>query len=282
MPPRATLAARRWRLFRRHRLGIAGAVLAAALLVTATGAPWLARDDPLAMQMTEALRPPSAAHWFGTDQFGRDVWARVVYGARLSFVVGFASMLLAGAVGVPIGAAAGYFGGVLDAMAMRLMDALLAFPAILLAIGLVGALGPGTGSGIIAIGVVYIPVLARVTRGAVLARRAEEYVQAARAVGETDAGILGRHVLPNCVAPILVQLTVGFAAAIVIEAGLSFLGAGTPPPTPSWGGMLNEARQFMVVAPHVAVFPGAAISLAVLGFNLLGDGLRDVLDPRLA
>jgi ABC-type dipeptide/oligopeptide/nickel transport system permease subunit len=164
---------RRSRLFLRHRLGITGAALAALLLIAAFGAPWLAREDPRDMHMTESLRPPSAQHWFGTDQFGRDVWARVVYGARLSFTVGLVSMLLATAVGMPLGAAAGYLGGVVDAVTMRIMDAILAFPAILLAIGLVGALGPGTGSGIIAIGVVYIPVLARVTRGAVLARRGE-------------------------------------------------------------------------------------------------------------
>ena len=272
---------RRWRLFRRHRLGVAGAVIAGALLIAAAGAPILARQDPLGMQMTQTLRPPSAQHWFGTDQFGRDVWARVIYGARLSVTVGFLTMVLATAAGVPLGAAAGYLGGIIDAVAMRLMDAVLAFPAILLAIGLVAALGPGTASGIAAIGIVYIPVLARVTRGAVLARHGEEYVAAARAIGETDLGILRRHVLPNSLAPILVQATVGFASAVVIEAGLSFLGAGTPPPTPSWGSMVSEARQFMIVAPHVAIFPGAAISLAVLGLNLLGDGMRDVFDPRL-
>ena len=270
-----------WRLLG-HRLGGAGAVLAGLLLVAAIGAPVLARDDPLGMRMTEALEPPSASHWFGTDQFGRDEWARVLYGARLSLTVGLLSMLLATAVGIPLGAVAGYLGGPADAVTMRVMDAVLAFPAILLAIGLVAVLGPGTGSGIVAIGIVYIPVLARVTRGAVLARRGDEYVDAARAVGASDWGILRRHILPNSSAPVLVQVTVGFASAVVIEAGLSFLGAGTPPPTPSWGSMLNEARQFMVVAPHVAVVPGAAISLAVLGINLLGDGMRDVLDPRLS
>lgn len=275
------MSRRWWRLLLKHRLGGAGVVLAGLLLVAAIGAPVLARDDPLGMRMTETLEPPSASHWFGTDQFGRDEWARVVYGARLSFAVGLLSMLLATAVGMPLGAMAGYLGGPADAVSMRVMDAILAFPAILLAIGLVAALGPGTGSGIVAIGIVYIPVLARVTRGAVLARRSDEYVDAARAVGASDWGILRRHILPNSFAPVLVQATVGFASAVVIEAGLSFLGAGTPPPTPSWGSMLNEARQFMVVAPHVAVFPGAAISLAVLGINLLGDGMRDVLDPRL-
>jgi len=211
---------RPYRHFLRHRLGLAGAALAALLLIVALGAPWLAREDPLDMHMSESLRPPSAQHWFGTDQFGRDIWARVVYGARLSFTVGLVSMVLATIVGMPLGAAAGYLGGAIDAVAMRLMDAILAFPAILLAIGLVAALGPGRGSGIIAIGIVYIPVLARVTRGAVLARRAEEYVDAARAVGETDWGILRRHVLPNSIAPVLVQATVGFASAVVIEAAV--------------------------------------------------------------
>lgn len=273
---------RKWRRLTRHRLGITGAILSAVLLVLAIGAPLLARDDPIGMHMTETLRPPSTQHWLGTDEFGRDVWARVVFGARLSFTVGLVSMLLATAVGMPLGAMAGYLGGAADAVTMRIMDAILAFPAILLAIGLVAALGPGTGSGIIAIGIVYIPVLARVTRGAVLSTRGEEYVDAARAIGETDWGILRRHILPNSLAPVLVQATVGFSTAVVIEAGLSFLGAGTPPPTPSWGSMLNAARQYMVVAPHVAVFPGAAISLAVLGFNLLGDGMRDILDPVLA
>ncbi|HET7263706.1 MAG TPA: ABC transporter permease [bacterium] len=272
---------RRRARFLRHRLGIAGAVVVAVMLAAAAGAPWWRTQDPLGMQMSQALQPPTAQHWFGTDEFGRDVWSRVVYGTRLSITVGLASMLLATASGVPLGAAAGYIGGAFDALVMRCMDAILAFPGLLLAIGLVAALGLGTVSGIIAIGVVYVPVFARVTRGAVLVRRQEEYVEAARALGQTDAAILRRHVLPNCVAPVLVQATLGFASAIVIDAGLSFLGAGTPPPAPDWGTMLNEAREFMVSAPHVAVFPGLAISLAVLGFNLLGDGLRDILDPRL-
>ncbi len=271
----------RWRALLRHRLGILGASVTVVLLFLALGAPQLARTDPLEIHVLESLQPPSRAHWFGTDQFGRDVWARVAYGARLSFTVGCLSMLLAIAIGVPIGTLTGYVGGRLDAVLMRILDAILAFPAILLAIGLVAGLGPGRWSGIIAIGVVYIPVLARVTRGAVLVRRDEEYVDAARAIGLTDLGILLHHVLPNSLAPLMVQATVGFASAIVIEASLSFLGAGTPPPTPSWGSMLNDARPFLVTAPHVAVFPGVAISLAVLGFNLLGDGLRDVLDPRL-
>jgi peptide/nickel transport system permease protein len=260
---------------------MAGAAVVLVLCVAAIGAPLFARDDPIRMHMLNALQPPSAAHWLGTDQFGRDEWARVLYGVRLSFAVGLFSMLLATGIGLPLGAFAGFEGGALDAILMRIMDAILAFPGILLAIGLVASLGPGTINGIIAIGIVYTPVLARVTRGAVLVRRHEEYVDAAKALGQSDWGILRSHVLPNCVGPILVQGTLGFASAIVIEASLSFLGAGTPPPTPSWGSMLNEARQFMVSAPLTAVVPGVAISLAVLGFNLLGDAMRDVLDPRL-
>ena len=247
-----------WRRLLGHRLGGIGAVLAGLLLVAAIGAPVLARDDPLGMRMTEALAPPSASHWFGTDQFGRDEWARVLYGARLSFTVGLLSMLLATAVGMPLGAAAGYLGGPADAVTMRVMDAVLAFPAILLAIGLVAALGPGTGSGIVAIGIVYIPVLARVTRHQANTRRLIEV----------------SHV-------VLVQLSLHVVLFIKSEVILSFLGFGVGVETVSWGSMLNEARQFMVVAPHVAVVPGAAISLAVLGINLLGDGMRDVLDPRL-
>jgi ABC-type dipeptide/oligopeptide/nickel transport system permease subunit len=265
----------------RHKLGLTGALIAFVLLVVALGAPFLAGADPLAMHMTNTLRPPSWAHLLGTDQFGRDEMARVLYGTRLSFAVGFVSMFLATAVGVPIGAVSGYTGGLWDAIAMRWMDALLAFPAVLLAIGLVAILGPSTASGIVAISIVYLPLVARVVRGSVLVRRGEEFVEAARAVGNAEWRILLRHILPNSFGPLLVQLTVGFAGAIVIQAGLSFLGAGTPPPTPSWGVMLNEARPYMVTAPHVAVFPGLAISLAVLGFNLLGDGMRDILDPRL-
>ncbi len=182
-----------------------------------------------------------------------------------------------------VGAAvSGYAGGTLDNLLMRVMDALMAFPALLLALGLVAALGPGTTSAILAIGIVYVPGVARLTRGVVLAERGQEYVEAARATGQADSWILVRHILPNCASPLVVQATVNFANAIVIEAGLSFLGIGTPPPTPSWGLMLNEARAFMSGAPHVAIVPGAAISLVVLGWNLLGDGLRDTLDPRLS
>jgi peptide/nickel transport system permease protein len=244
-------------------------------------APLVVTADPVAMNFGALLKGPSAAHPLGTDQFGRDVLARLVWGARLSVSIGAAAVALALIVGVPIGALSGYAGGAIDNVLMRCMDALLAFPALLLALGLVAIMGPGSTSTTLAIGIVYTPGVARLTRGVVLAERPQEYVQAAHALGQRDRWVLVRHILPNCVSALLVQASVNFANAMVIEAGLSFLGIGTPPPTASWGLMLNEARAFMTSAKHVAIAPGVAISLAVLGWNLLGDGLRDALDPRL-
>jgi peptide/nickel transport system permease protein len=275
-------AHRALRRLRRSRLALVGFVVVALTIAVGLAAPLLARTDPVAMNFTALLQSPSRAHLLGTDQFGRDLLARLVYGARLSVRIGALSVALALAVGVPIGAACGYVGGVLDNLLMRCMDALMAFPALLLALGLVAMMGPGSGSATLAIGIVYTPGVARLARGVVLAERPQEYVQAARALGQSDRWVLARHILPNCLSPLLVQASVNFANAIVIEAGLSFLGIGTPPPTPSWGLMLNEARAFMSTARHVAIVPGVAISLAVLGWNLLGDGLRDALDPRLA
>lgn len=272
------------RLFHRlqkNTLIVGGGVLIFPLFLVTIFAPFLTRTDPLEMDFTALLSPPSWEHPLGTDQFGRDIFARILYGSRISFEVGIISVGLALIFGMPIGAIAGYVGGWIDNLLMRIMDAILAFPATLLAIGLVSALGPSTGSAMIAIGVVYIPRFARLMRASVLAKREEEYVLAAKALGEGDAFLFFRHIFPNSLSPLIVQSTVTFAFAIIIEAGLSFLGLGTPPPTPSWGLMLNEARAFMTTAPHVAIFPGLAISLAVLGFNLLGDGLRDLLDPRL-
>jgi ABC-type dipeptide/oligopeptide/nickel transport system permease subunit len=244
-------------------------------------APLFVTADPVAMSFTELLKGPSRAHPLGTDQFGRDVLARLVWGARLSVSIGALAVALALVVGVPIGALSGYAGGAIDNVLMRCMDALLAFPALLLALGLVAIMGPGSTSTTLAIGIVYTPGVARLTRGVVLAERPQEYVQAAHALGQRDGWVLVRHIMPNCVSALLVQASVNFANAMVIEAGLSFLGIGTPPPTASWGLMLNEARAFMSSAAHVAIVPGVAISLAVLGWNLLGDGLRDALDPRL-
>jgi peptide/nickel transport system permease protein len=271
----------RFRSFIHHKLGAVGATIASIVVLAAVSAPILAPEDPVHINMSQSLRPPSGRHIFGTDQFGRDIFSRVLYGARTSVGVSLTSIGAAALLGVPLGLASGFMRGPVDAIAMRLMDALQAFPALLLALGLVASLGPSARSGIIAIALVYIPVFARVSRGGALRILHEQYIEAAAALGQTKINILLRYVLPNSLAPIIVQATLACANALIIEASLSFLGAGTPPPTPDWGSMLNEARQFMLLAPHTAIFPGMAISLAVLAFNLLGDGLRDVLDPRL-
>jgi ABC-type dipeptide/oligopeptide/nickel transport system permease subunit len=265
----------------RSRLALIGFGIVGLTALVGLIGPLLVTADPVAMDFAAMLKGPSRAHWLGTDQFGRDVLARLVWGARLSVTIGAAAVALSLIAGVPIGALSGYAGGAVDNVLMRCMDALLAFPALLLALGLVAIMGPGSTSTMLAIGVVYTPGVARLTRGVVLAERPQEYVQAAQALGQRDRWVLLRHIMPNCASALLVQASVNFANAMVIEAGLSFLGIGTPPPTPSWGLMLNEARAFMSSALHVAIVPGVAISLAVLGWNLLGDGLRDALDPRL-
>jgi ABC-type dipeptide/oligopeptide/nickel transport system permease subunit len=266
---------------RRSRLALVGVAIVGLTALVGLVAPLFVTADPVGMDFAALLKGPSRAHLLGTDQFGRDVLARLVWGARLSVSIGAVAVALALVVGVPIGALSGYAGGAVDNVLMRCMDALLAFPALLLALGLVAIMGPGSTSTTLAIGIVYTPGVARLTRGVVLAERPQEYVQAAHALGQRDRWVLLRHIMPNCVSALLVQASVNFANAMVIEAGLSFLGIGTPPPTPSWGLMLNEARAFMSSAAHVAIAPGVAISLAVLGWNLLGDGLRDALDPRL-
>jgi peptide/nickel transport system permease protein len=275
-PPRSRALSR----LARSRLALIGLAIVGLTAVLGLVGPLFVTADPVAMDFAALLKGPSAAHLLGTDQFGRDVLARLVWGARLSVSIGALAVALALVVGVPIGALSGYAGGAVDNVLMRCMDALLAFPALLLALGLVAIMGPGSTSTTLAIGIVYTPGVARLTRGVVLAERPQEYVQAARALGQRDRWVLTRHIMPNCVSALLVQASVNFANAMVIEAGLSFLGIGTPPPTPSWGLMLNEARAFMTSARHVAIAPGVAISLAVLGWNLLGDGLRDALDPR--
>jgi peptide/nickel transport system permease protein len=276
-PPRSRALGR----LARSRLALIGLAIVGLTAVIGLVGPLFVTADPVAMDFAALLKGPSAAHPLGTDQFGRDVLARLVWGARLSVSIGALAVALALVVGVPIGALSGYAGGAVDNVLMRCMDALLAFPALLLALGLVAIMGPGSTSTTLAIAIVYTPGVARLTRGVVLTERPQEYVQAARALGQRDRWVLVRHIMPNCVSALLVQASVNFANAMVIEAGLSFLGIGTPPPTPSWGLMLNEARAFMTSARHVAIAPGVAISLAVLGWNLLGDGLRDALDPRL-
>lgn len=260
---------------------VVGTVIVCAYLLGAVGARVLSPVDPLAMAPGALLAPPGGNHPFGTDQFGRDVLSRLLFGSRVSLGVSVVSVAIALAGGGTIGILSGYHGGVLDNVLMRMMDVIFAFPAVLLAIAIMAVAGTTPPVLVAAIGLVYIPQFARVTRGSTLQARGVEYVEAARAQGASVTRILVHHIVPNILAPIIVQTSLSLSFAILTESALSFLGLGTQPPTPSWGNMLAEARRFMTTAPWTAVFPGIAISLIVLGFNLLGDGLRDLLDPRL-
>ena len=257
-----------------------GATLVLLLTIAALAAPLLTSGEPTAMHIRYRFRPPSAMFPAGTDMFGRDVMTRVLYGARLSLWIGLAVAVLSGVGGTLVGVAAAQWRR-LDSLVMRVMDALMAFPAILLAIGLGAALGPSAGSVIIALSVAYLPRTARIVRASALVVRELEYVEAARVSGASSVRIIAKHILPNCMGPLQVQLTFVFAYAILAEAALSFLGVGAPPPAPSWGNIIAEGRDYAVEAWWIMLFPGLAISLAALGMNLLGDGLRDVLDPRL-
>ncbi len=265
----------------RNRLAVIGLIISIIVVITALFAPVIAPYDPIAINLPERLSPPSTEHWMGTDHLGRDVFSRVVYGARISLEVGFVSIALGSLLGLIAGAAAGYLGKGVDNILMSIMDAIYAFPAILLALGLVAAFGPSLVTVMTAIAIVRIPIFARTVRSSVLAEREKEYVMAARTIGQREFWVLMRHILPNTLTPLIVVTTTYFASAIVVEASLSFLGLGVPPPAASWGVMLNDGRKYMEAMPHVVVFPGIAISLTVLGFNMLGDGLRDLLDPKL-
>lgn len=263
-----------------HPLVVFGGSVVLLLGIVAVFGAGLTPFDPIGMDFGSRFAPPSWQHPFGTDDFGRDILSRVLAGAAVSYKVAFIAVGISGTVGVLLGLLAGFFGRWLDELIMRLMDVLFAFPAVLLAITVMAILGRGVGNAMIAIAIVYVPIFARVTRGAVLSIRGREFVTAARALGERSGRIMFRHVLPNALGPILVQTSLSLAFAILAEAALSFFGLGTQPPDPSWGRMLSEGRSFLHQAWWMGVFPGLAIMLAVLGFNLLGDGLRDVLDPR--
>jgi peptide/nickel transport system permease protein len=267
------------RLFRRKGaiLGLAVIVLFVALAVFA---PLLTPYDPIVQSWTSVRKPPSALHWFGTDDVGRDILVRVMFGARASLMAGVVSVGIALGVGVPLGLTAGYLGGFTDALISRITDAMLACPFLILAIALAAFLGPSLGNAMIAIGVTTTPIFVRLTRGQVMTVKFEEYVEAARAVGNPRWRIALIHILPNILPALLVQATLSIAAAIIAEAALSFLGLGQQPPAPSWGSMLNSAQRFLVNEPWMAIWPGLAIFLTVLAFNLLGDGLRDALDPH--
>lgn len=265
----------------KNRLALVGIIIVTCVVLAAVFAPLIQGHDPLDQNIANRLQTPTLQHIFGTDQFGRDVWARIVNGARIALLVGVIAVGIGVLFGLPIGAIAGYYRGWLDQIIMRVMDALLAVPPILMALVIVAILGGSLFNVMIAIGFVYIPRFARVIRGSVLSEREKEYVEAARMVGESHLSILFRQILPNCLSPLIVQATVFIAYAILTEAALSFLGLGVAPPDPSWGSMLNEARLFIESDPLLAIIPGLSISFTVLGFNLLGDGLRDILDPRL-
>jgi peptide/nickel transport system permease protein len=278
--PRSGPLHRAWRIGRRRPAALAGAAVVALFVAMALGAAWIAPDDPIRTDWGQVRKAPSWAHPFGTDDLGRDALSRLIWGARISMQAGVASILLAIAVGVPLGFVAAYYGGALDQAIMRLTDAWLAFPFLVLAIGLVTILGPSLINATIAIGVGATPTYVRLSRGLVLGTKEEDYVQGARALGAGDLRVMARHILPNIMSAIIVQATVQIPTAIIAEAVLSFLGLGVQPPAPSWGTMLNAAQQFLEQAPWMAIWPGAAIFVLALSFNLAGDGLRDVLDPR--
>jgi peptide/nickel transport system permease protein len=270
---------------RRSRLRLSASVavgggLAALVVLVAVLAPVLAPDNPYTMNIINSFAPPSPAHLLGTDNFGRDLLSRLIYGSQESLLVGGVAVAISIAIGVPLGLVSGYYRTWVDTAVMRLADVFLAFPAILMAIALVAILGPSTVNAMIAIGLVSWPAYARVVRASVLAVREEPFVEAARAAGGTDGRILGRHVLPNVLSPVLVMATLGIGSAIVAEASLSFLGLGAQPPTPSWGATLFTGLQYIGQDANLSTFPGLCIFITVLGFNLLGDGLRDMLDPR--
>lgn len=269
------------RLLPRHPLVIVGGTLVALQVLLAVFAPLLAPYDPLAQSILDRMQGPSAAHWLGTDRFGRDILSRILYGYRASFAIAASAVAIALLIGGALGILSAVYRGWTDRVIMRLMDVLFAFPIILLAIGIIAILGPGAVTTAAAIGIVYIPIFARLMRGPTLVIAATEYVEGARAIGAGTGRIIVSHILPNLTSVILVQASLSLSTAILVEASLSFLGIGSQPPSPSLGRMLSEAREYLLLSPWDSVFSGLAILLASFGFNLLGDGLRDALDPRL-
>jgi peptide/nickel transport system permease protein len=273
-------AQRAWRRLVRRRGAMVGLAVVLFFIALAILAPYIAPYDPLKTNFLAVRKPPSGTYWFGTDEIGRDVLSRAIWGARASLLAGVVSVSIALALGVPLGMLAGYIGRWTDGLISRVADAMLACPPLILAIALAYTLGPSLTSAMIAIGITATPVFARLARAQVLAVKTEDYVEAARAIGNPHIRIALRHILPNIIPPLLVQATLAIAAAIIAEASLSFLGLGQQPPAPSWGSMLNVAKNYIGNAPWMAVWPGLSIFVVVLSFNLLGDGLRDALDPR--
>ena len=269
-----------FRRFARRRAALLGVAIVLGFIVVALGASWIAPLAPIATSWGAIRKAPSAAHWFGTDEIGRDVLSRVIWGTRASLLAGVVSVSISLMLGVPIGLAAGFLGGTVDTVISRITDAFLACPFLILAIALAAFLGPSLSNAMIAIGVSATPIFVRLTRAQVINVKVEDYIEAARAVGNPPWRIALRHVLPNITAPLIVQATLAIAAAVIAEASLSFLGLGQQPPAPSWGSMLNTAKNYVDNAPWMAIWPGLSIFLLVLAFNLVGDGLRDALDPR--
>jgi peptide/nickel transport system permease protein len=269
------------RRLRRDKAAIVGLIVIALLILVAIFAPVLAPQSPTDQSFIDKLQGPSSAHWMGTDEFGRDILSRVIYGSRVALRVGLLPVVIALLIGVTAGLAAGYYGGPTDQVLMRLADILLAFPWLLLAIGIVAILGPGINNVIIAVAIIYIPAFARIVRASVLSIKSREYVEAARVIGLRDTRIIARHILRNAWAPIIVLATLSIGQAIIYAAGLSFIGLGTQPPAADWGVMLKSGHEFLRDSPWLGIFPGLAILVTVLAFNLFGDGLRDALDPRI-
>lgn len=270
-----------FRRLRKSRTAVLGIIIIILFTIIAFFAPYIAPYDPMEQNFIKSFRPPSAEHYLGTDEFGRDVFSRIIYGSRISLQIGFIAVFISLVVGVSVGLAAGYYGGWIDMVVMRIMDLMLSFPYILLALVIMSILGPGIYNAMIAIGIVYVPQYARIVRSSVLSVKKKEYVLAARALGANDLRIILKHVFLNSMAPIIIQTTLSIGRAIINAAGLSFLGLGAQPPTPEWGAMLSNGQDFLRNAPWIATFPGIAIALLVLGFNLVGDGFRDAFDPRL-
>ena len=277
---RVTPARVMWLRFAANRGALVGGALVVLFVVVSVAAPWVAPYDPLKQNHTAAFQGPSLAHWLGTDSFGRDILSRVIYGARISFLVGFSSVGIAMVLGVLVGLLAGYFGGVTDAILMRLVDGLLSFTPLVLAIAFIAVLGLGLQNVVLALAATFTGMFARVTRADVINMKAEPFVEAARLLGVSHAGVVVRHILPNVLSPIIVQFGLNLAVAILLESGLSFLGLGVTPPSPDLGLMIAEGRGFIVMAPWISGFPGMALVVIIVGLNLFGDGLRDALDPK--
>jgi ABC-type dipeptide/oligopeptide/nickel transport system permease subunit len=277
---RAERFRRFWKSFARNKLAVVGLLIVAAFVLLAIFAPWLAPYDPNKQTLRDQLQSSSSAHWLGTDDVGRDILSRIIIGSRVSLMVGIIATGIGASIGTLFGLLAGYFPR-LDGWIMRAMDILLSFPSVLLAVAIIAILGPGIGNVMIAVGINSIPAYARLVRSTVLSVKGTEYVLAARAIGTGQGRIMGRHILPNCLSPIIVYSTLQIGGAILTASILSFLGFGVQPPDPEWGQMVNAGRGWLQQAPHMATYPGLAIFLVVMGFNLLGDGIRDVLDPRL-